>query len=822
MASGRIKGITIEIGGDSTKLQKALGDVDKSLRTTQGNLKDINKLLKLNPGNTELLTQKQKNLEKAIGDTKSRLNELKSAQNQVKEGTDDWDALQREIIATQNDLDKLEREYKDFGSVAKQQLKAVGNKTKEVGDKMKGVGEGMTKNVTAPIAAVGAASLVAFKSVDEGYDTIIKKTGATGEAAQALRASMESIATTIPTDFATAGEAIGEVNTRFGLTGEELEDLSTKFIQFAQLNDTDVTSSVDSVQKALEAYGLSASDAGAYLDMLNATGQRTGISVDSLSAGAVKNAAAFKEMGLTLDQATEFMGDLEISGADSELVLSGLRKALKNSAKDGKSFDQALAELQDEVSGSADGMDGLAAAYELFGGAGAQVYEAVKNGTLNFKTLGTTVTEAGGNIESTFNETLDPMDKFQTTLNELKLVGAELGGTLLEVLTPVIEKVAEIIGTIKEKWDALSPGTQEAIVKIALVAAAIGPVLVVLGTLISSIGAIMGVLGGVVGVLGGPLLLAIGGAIAAGVLIWKNWDKIKEAAGKLKDKIVEVWGKIKSKVTEVATNIKNTVTEKFSALKESVSEKFSSLKQNIANRWEEMKNNTQIVTSAIKEAVSEKFTNIKNAISEKMSAAKQNLSEKWTNMKNTVSEKATAMKDAVSEKFGSIKDKISEKLGSAKDTVSEKLGAIKDAFSEKFESAKEIVSSAIEKIKGFFNFSWSLPSLKMPHFSITGGFSLNPPSIPHISVEWYKKAYDQPYLFTTPTVVDGRGFGDGGRSGEIVYGKDSLMKDIAAASGGDQITINVYAREGMNINRLADEIQNRLAFVQKQRNSVYA
>ena len=141
MAGGRIKGIPIEIGGDTTKLQSALKGVDRQLHTTQNNLKDINKLLKLNPGNTELLTQKQKNLSEAINLTKDRLKQLKEAQAGVEKGSAEWDALQREIIATEGDLKNLQKEMRNFGSVSAQQLTAVGQNLKDAGSKVTGLGQ---------------------------------------------------------------------------------------------------------------------------------------------------------------------------------------------------------------------------------------------------------------------------------------------------------------------------------------------------------------------------------------------------------------------------------------------------------------------------------------------------------------------------------------------------------------------------------------------------------------------------------------------------------------------------------------------------------
>ena len=263
----RIAGITIQIDGDTTPLQKALQGVDKSLKQTQSNLKDVNKLLKMDPGNVTLLKQKQDLLKKAIEDTKTKIDKEKEALSQLKaadqtpEVKKQAEALERQIIADEQSLKSLKEEQKEFGSVAKQvfqaageKVSAFGEKIKAVGDKVKEVGTDLTTHVTAPLAALGGASLAAFNEVDEGLDTIIKKTGATGEAAEALGKSMENLATQIPTDFATAGAAIGEVSTRFGLTGQELEALSGQFIKFAQLNNTDVSSSIDSVQKALAAY----------------------------------------------------------------------------------------------------------------------------------------------------------------------------------------------------------------------------------------------------------------------------------------------------------------------------------------------------------------------------------------------------------------------------------------------------------------------------------------------------------------------------------------------------------------------------------------
>ena len=399
--ANRIKGITIEIDGDITGLDKSLKGVNANIRNTSKALKDVERLLKIDPKNTELLAQKQKLLAQAVDQTKDKLKQLKDAEVQAKEalekgdlGQDKYDALQREIIETENSLKKLETQYKDTSAAMEgsaqslsEKLKAGGEKAQEIGGKMKEVGTTVTTHVTAPIVAGAAASVAAFNEVDAAMDIIVQKTGASGQALEEMKTIAEDMATTIPTSFENAATAVGEVNTRFGVTGTELEDLSTRFVKFAELNNVDVSGSIDNTQKALSAFGLGADSAGMLLDVLNRVGQNTGVSMDALTSGLIQNGAAFQEMGLSIDQATVFMGQMEKSGANSETVMQGLRKAMKNATEDGIPLNQALADLQNTIKNGKGSMDGLTASYDLFGKSGDQIYAAVKNGTVDFTAL---------------------------------------------------------------------------------------------------------------------------------------------------------------------------------------------------------------------------------------------------------------------------------------------------------------------------------------------------------------------------------------------------------------------------------------------------
>ena len=424
----KIKGITIEFKGNATDLQKSIREVDKSLASTQKELNAVNKALKFNPTSVELWRQKQELLTKKIGDTETKLAALKNQQKQmdasgVDKNSEEYRKLQRQIIETESKLKTFKSQLKEIGNV---NLKALSEQLKQVGDKATQIGTTLTKNITGPIVAVGAASVKSFNEVKEGLNIVAQKTGATGQELDAMQDSARNLAKTLPTSFEDAGTAVGELNTRFGVTGQELEKLSEQYIKFAKVNGVDLNNSIDETQKALSAFGLSAAEAPQLLDTLTRAGQLTGASVDTLTSGLIQNAAAFQELGLDMNQSVMLMAQMEKSGANSETVMQGLRKALKNAAQDGKPLNTALEELQSTIQNGSGSMDGLTAAYDLFGKSGDQIYAAVKNGTLDFTELASAVEDTGGTLDSVFQETLTPAEQFQITLNSLKDAGYEI------------------------------------------------------------------------------------------------------------------------------------------------------------------------------------------------------------------------------------------------------------------------------------------------------------------------------------------------------------------------------------------------------------
>lgn len=572
MAGSKIKGITIEFNGDTTKLGRALNDINSKAKGVDKDLRQVNKDLKFNPHNTELIAQKQTLLKQKIEQSKKQLEAFRAAQARMDDDPA-VDKTSQEYMELRRNIIECESRIKHFNSELEKTRRAkfdqVGSKFQEIGGKMTAVGKGLTTHVTAPILAVGAASVKAFDEVKNGLNIVTQKTGATGAELKKMQDSARNLAKTIPTDFETAGTAIGEVNTRFGITGKQLENLSGQYVKFAKVNGVDLNNSIDQTQKALSAFGKSASDAPALLDALTRAGQQSGASVDTLASGLIQNAAAFQQLGLGMNESVTLMAQLEKSGANSETVMQGLRKALKNAAKDGIPLDQALTDLQNTIKNGKGDMDGLTAAYDLFGKSGDQVFNAVKNGSIDFTQLGQSAANSKGALDAVFNETLTPAEQFQTTLNTVKDTGYEVGARLMEMLVPVLKKISKWMQKISEWWAALDPETQNIIIKIALIVAAIGPLLVVLGKISTGIGAIIKLLP-MLASPAGIAVLAIGGIIAAGVLLIKNWDKIKAAAKKLGDWLGAKWSAIKEKTASAWEAIKDAALWPFRKLRDGI------------------------------------------------------------------------------------------------------------------------------------------------------------------------------------------------------------------------------------------------------------
>ena len=760
-------GVRVQVEGYS-EFKKNIQDITQQQKTLKSEMNAVTSAWdkntsaeKKNADTKRILNEQIKAQEQKVKELEKVLSEVEKKYGENSREAQSWREKLNNATA---DLNKMNAELKNLPSgidLFSQRIQDAGGKITAFGEGLKTVGEGLTKAVTVPLAAVGAASVAAFNEYDKGADTIIAKTGATGDALKEMQGVMEDLATSIPTDFETAGSAVGEVNTRFGLMGDELQNVSAAFLQFAQLNGTDVSGSIDKVQSSMTAFGMTSAEATTALDILNKAGQDTGISVDKLSSDLMSNSTILKEMGFDYNQAAGFIANLNKNGIDSSTVMAGMKKAIQNATKEGKPLKQALKELEAELKTASTDTEAMQMATELFGAKAApQLVAALQEGRISLDEAANAVQNYGNSVSETFEATLSPTDQMKTTLNEVKIVGAELGSTLLEMAVPALQTLSGIIQDVKAAWDGLSPAQQKGIVKFGLIAAAVGPVITFFGSLVIGIGQLVTAFGILVPIIA-PVaagfaavvaaaapFIAIGAAVvAAGVAIYKNWDEIKTKAEEIAAAITQKWEEIKTSVITAVENLKATVLTAFENIK------------------------TGITTA-------------------------------WENIKTTVTTVIETVKTTIQTGIEEAKTKV--------DTI---LDGMKQAFSEKFEAAKKIVSDAVEYLKDIFNFEWKLPDIKLPHFHISGSFSLNPPSVPSFSVDWYAKAMQNGMILNSPTIFgmqNGRLLGAGEAGAEVVVGAGSLSRMIQSAvnntynAGGN--TINVYGAPGQDVRELAHEI----------------
>lgn len=676
MAS-RIQGITVEIGGDTTKLQTALKGVTGEIKSTQSQLKDVEKLLKMDPGNTELLAQKHKLLGQAVEETKTKLDTLKIAAEQANSvlaigdiSKEQYDALQREIIETEADLKKLETQAGQ-SAVAIQKISVTGEKMKSFGDNISNVGTSMTKNVTTPIIAMGAASLASFNEIDGGYDTIVTKTGATGEALDSLTKSADNVFGTLPVDMSDVGVAIGEVNTRFGVTGKTLEDLSSDFLKFAKISETDLNSAIGNTDKIMNQWGVDASQTKNVLGLLTVKAQQTGISVEDLMSSVQLNGATFKSMGLNLGQSITLLSQFEQNGVNADVAMAGLKKAVVNYTKQGMSMDEALGATIDSIKNASTETEALGVATEIFGSKGAnEMTKAIREGRISIDDLSGSLSAYGITVDDTFNGTQDGIDNFKTGINNAKLAMSQLGEAVSNVLGPMLESLSQKIQAFTQWFSGLSDGSKEMIVKIAMIVATVGPLLIGIGKVISAIGTIMTIVPQIISVittvktafaalnvtmLANPIVFiiaAVAALVAAFIYLWNNcdgfrqfwidlWENIKIIAIAVWEALKEFFSAAWNAIVSVATTIWNGLSSFFSTI------------------WEGIKLIFTTVLSVIQTVIMTYFNIYKTIIMTVITIIQTIITTVWNGIKTVITTVVTAIQKFLTTAWNTIKIVIS-------------------------------------------------------------------------------------------------------------------------------------------------------------------
>ena len=478
--------------------------------------------------------------EKAISDKKNALNNAQATLNNYKKGLDE---VNGKLKSGSAQIEEYAKKIENFGS-----------KTKEVGGSL-------SKNNTAPIAAAGTAAYAAWMSVDEAYDNIAVGTGATGDALSKLQESFDNVFAKAPFDAMDISNSLADLNTRFGFTGKVLEDASEKFLRFASVNKTDVSNAVALVSRAMGDAGIPAEEYTSVLDALTTASQASGISIDALTGNITKYGAPMRALGYTTEESIAIFASWEKAGVNTEIAFSGMKKAISNFSAEGKDAKVEFKKTLEEIAKCPDIASATTKAIEVFGTkAGPDLADAIKGGRFEFEEMLKLVESSSGQLDASFEATMDPADKAKVALNNLTLAGAALGDVIQSALGPVFESLADILKDFTEWFKNLNPEIRQTIVFVGGIIAAVGPLLVLIGALAGPISTALGLfakfklalfgtaeqagmMGTMVSGLTGPILAVIGiiALVTAALIdLYNNNEEFRKNVNDMISNLIEI------------------------------------------------------------------------------------------------------------------------------------------------------------------------------------------------------------------------------------------------------------------------------------------
>lgn len=693
-------------------------------------------------------------------------------------------------------------------------LDQASKKVEGVGKKIEGVGKSLTTHLTVPIVTAAGVAVSKFAEVDKTMTLTNQTMGNTAEEADLLNKAMQDAASN--STFGMSEAATASLNfARAGLEATEAADALAPAMNLAagEGGDLDIVSA--GLVATINGFGDSFGNAEHYADIFANACNNSALDVDGLSDAMSTAAPIFNAAGYTVQDAALYMGVMANAGIDASEAANSLKTGMArliSPAKQGAEWMDRLGievtnadgTMKDSVTiqrelhdafGTLSESEQIAAASAIFGKNQMSKWLALINtAPSDVEALNTSLEQEGTTAEMA-NAMMGgfggSIEKLKSSLDVLM---TSLGQLAAQYLTPVIKKVQGAI----DKFMALDDETKEHIIKIAGIVAAVGPVLIIIGKVVTGIGSIISIASGLIAAItaiSAPVLAVIAvitAVIAIGVLLYKNWDTIKEKASELGEELKRRFEVIKLAVTMTWDAIKEKTSEAFNAIKDKIAN--SQIGQAASAVWDAMKKTATDSFSAIKRAYDEHGGGLKGAVSATMEAIKQYYSAGYNFIDNLTGGKLSAIRDKVSSTFDSIKDKV---------------------------------RSAIDYIKGLFNFNWSLPHIELPHFSVSGRFSLNPPQIPQFSVQWYKKAMNDAYMLNGATIFgqrNGQLLGGGEAGSEMIIGTNKLMSMIAQAKGGTTTYNNQFVINGADRDpqELAQEISYYLDMELQRTSGVFA
>ena len=583
--AGNIKGITIEFRGDTTKLDKALRQINSETKSLDKELKLVDKALKFNPKSVDLWKQKQQILTEKISESKEKLKLLKEAQAKmdasgVDKNSAEYRNLQREIIETESKVKNFEKQLRKVGNA---KLTALGEQFKQIGAKMTEAGKSLTTKVTAPLAAVGAVAAKKFAEVDKTMQLTNSTMGNTAEEAQLLNKAMKEAAAS--STYGMSDAATATLNfARAGLSAEQAASALAPAMALAAGEGGELDTVSAGLVATINGFHGSFDQASQYADVFANACNNSALDVNSLSSAMSVAAPIFSAAGYGVKDAALYMGVMANNGIDADKAANslktGIARLVSPSAEAAAMMDKLgisvtnsdgtmkdSVQIQSELNAAFSQLsesEQIAAASAIFGKNQMAPWLALIN------TAPSSVNELSNALDqegTAMDMQSAMMDGFAGSIEKLKS-GLDVAATSLgEALAPAIKKVADLIQKLVDWFNNLSPEMQSVIATVGLIVAAVGPLLVILGTLASSVGSIISLvgvvgpaIGGVVASLG-PVILIIGAVVAAGVLLYKNWDTIKAKAIAFKNAVIKVFNDFKAKVTSTFNSIRDAIVK---------------------------------------------------------------------------------------------------------------------------------------------------------------------------------------------------------------------------------------------------------------------
>jgi TP901 family phage tail tape measure protein len=460
---------TVKLNADISQLKSEMQKASRVIKQANAEFKTAAAGMDKWSDNADGLQAKLKQLNTVLGAQKKQLSLLEQElEDTIKlNGANSAaaDNMRLRIEGQKAAIAKTEKEIRKYDTELKVVNGELDNtadaeeKTEKATDKMS---DGFTtaKGVLADLVASGIKMAIsalkdlakyameAYKEFDEGADAVIKATGATGDAAKELEESYNRVAHNVIGDMGDIGSALGEVNTRFGFTGDELESATEQFMKFADITGVDATSAVKLVSRAIENSGMEAKDYTRLLDVLAKAGQSTGVSVDSLAESVTKNGATLRQLGYTTEESIAMLAKFEKEGVNADTVLAGMKKAVANWGKEGKNAKEEYAKALDEIARTEDVAAASEKAIEIFGTkAGPELVEDIQAGKLEYKDFLKVLQQSEGTVTDTYEATQDGFDKITLAIQGAK---SDIGKFMSDIATEYQDDIVAFINKVKD------------------------------------------------------------------------------------------------------------------------------------------------------------------------------------------------------------------------------------------------------------------------------------------------------------------------------------------------------------------------------------